>query len=123
METLGKESPSYSTVKIWTAEIWVHHFDPESKMQIKQWKHPGSPPPKKFKRVHSAGKVMASIFWDSQEVIMIDYLEQGRMINSAYYAGKLRWLRQEIAKKGQENSLMVFCCCRTMPLPTHHKLP
>ena len=46
-------------------ETWVHYFDPESKMQSKQWKHPGTPPPKKFKRVHSAGKVMASILWDS----------------------------------------------------------
>ena len=61
-------------------------------------------PPKKFKRVHSPGKVMASIFLDSQGVIMIDYLEQGRMINSAYYAGKLRWLRQEITpERGEEN--------------------
>ena len=64
-----------------------------------QWKHPGSPPPKKFKRVSSAGKVMASVFWDSQGVIMIDYLEQGRAINDAYYAAELRCLRQEIAKK------------------------
>ena len=24
-------------------ETWVHHFDPESKIQSKQWKHPGSP--------------------------------------------------------------------------------
>ena len=24
-------------------ETWGHHFDPESKMQSKQWKHPGSP--------------------------------------------------------------------------------
>ena len=47
-------------------ETWDHHFDPKSKMQSKQWKHPDSPPPKKFKRVHSAGKVMASIFWESQ---------------------------------------------------------
>ena len=38
-------------------------------------------PSKKFKRVHSAEKVMASIVWDSQCVIMIDYLEQGRSIN------------------------------------------
>ena len=30
-------------------ETWVHHFDLESKMQSKQWKHPGSPSPKKFK--------------------------------------------------------------------------
>ena len=72
---------------------------PDSKMQSKQWKHPGSSPPKKFKRVHSAENVMASIFSDCQGVIMIDYLEQGCMINAAYYAGELRGLRQEIARK------------------------
>ena len=33
-------------------------------------------PPKKFKRVHSAGKIVASIFLDSQMVIMIYYLMQ-----------------------------------------------
>ena len=32
---------------------------------------------------------------------MIDYLEQESMINGAYYAGELRWLRQEIARKRQ----------------------
>ena len=26
-------------------ETWVHHLDPESKMQSKKWKHPGSSPP------------------------------------------------------------------------------
>ena len=30
---------------------------------------------------------------------MIEYLESGRMINGAYYAGELRRLRQEIARK------------------------
>ena len=58
-------------------------------------------PPKKCKRYHSAGRVMASIFWDSKGVIMIDYLEQGHTINGAYYAGELRRLRQEIARKWQ----------------------
>ena len=29
-------------------ETWVHHFDPESKKQSMQWKHPDSPSPKKF---------------------------------------------------------------------------
>ena len=79
-------------------ETSVHDFDPESKMQSKHWKHPGSLPAKKFKRVHSAGKVMASIFSDRQEGIMIDYLEQGRTMNIAYYAGELRQLRQEARK-------------------------
>ena len=68
------------------------------KLQSKQWKHPSSSPPKKFKRVHSAGKVMASIFWDNQGVLIIDYLEQGCTIKRAYYADELRWLRQEIIR-------------------------
>ena len=42
--------------------------------------------------------VVASIFWESQGVIMIDYLEQGCTINGAYYAGELRQLRQEILR-------------------------
>ena len=68
-------------------------------MQSMQRKHPGSPPPKKFNRVSSAGKVMASVFWDSQGVILIDYLEQGRTIKGSYYAVELRHLRQENARK------------------------
>ena len=31
-------------------ETLVHHFDPESKMQSKQWKHPGSSPEGSFSR-------------------------------------------------------------------------
>ena len=46
---------------------------------------------------------MASIFWDSQGVIMADYLEEGRTINSAYHAQELRRLRQEIVKKRRGN--------------------
>ena len=115
-----EDDPSYFIKRVVTQdETWIHRFDQESKMQSKQWKHPGSPTPKKFKKVHSAGKVMASIFWDCQGLIMIDYLEQGPMINGAYHAGKLRRLCQE----GEENWLVVFCSCRTTPLPTHHKLP
>ena len=51
------------------------------------------PPPKKFKRVSSTGKVIASIFWDIQGVVMMDFLEEGRMIKGAYYAEELRQLR------------------------------
>ena len=77
-------------------ETWVHNFDPEAKKQSIQWKHPGSSPPKKFKRVSSTG--MASIFWDSQDVIMVDYLEEDGTINGAYYVEELRRLSQEIVK-------------------------
>ena len=33
---------------------------------------------------------MVSFFWDSQGVIMVDHLEDGRTTNDAYYAEELR---------------------------------
>ena len=79
-------------------ETWVHHFQPESKEQSKQWKHHGLPAPKKAKSVISAGKVMASIFWDSQGVILVGYLTKGQSITGQYYANLLRQLQEKIKK-------------------------
>ena len=53
---------------------------------------------------------MASIFGDSQGVIMIDYHEQCRTINGAYYVGELRRLRQCSAPGGQRPSPYVTSC-------------
>ena len=50
-------------------------------------------------RVSSAGKVLASIFWNSQGDIMMDYLKEGRQLNGSYYAEEQRRLSQEIVKK------------------------
>ncbi|CAH1257192.1 SETMAR [Branchiostoma lanceolatum] len=80
-------------------ETWVHHFDPESKEQSEEWTKKGSQPPKKFKRVASVGKVMASVFWDSEGVIMINYLQKGQTINGEYYASELRQLKAAIKEK------------------------
>jgi hypothetical protein len=55
-------------------------------------------PLRKFKREPSAGKMIALISLDSQGIIMIDYLEQGRTINGTYYADVLKSLLQEIAR-------------------------
>ncbi|XP_023218736.1 uncharacterized protein LOC111620945 [Centruroides sculpturatus] len=46
-------------------ETWVHHFTPETKEQSKEWTERGESAPKKAKTVPSAGKVMASVFWDA----------------------------------------------------------
>ena len=82
-------------------------------MQGKQWKHPGSPPPKTFKRVHSAGKAMASIFWDSQGVIMIDYLELGHTTNRRIKAATPGNRKKEVRKTDARYSAFVRQCpCR-----------
>ena len=80
-------------------ETWVHHYQPESKEQSKQWKRPGSPTPRKAKIVKSAGKVMASIFWDAKGVLLVDFLETGQTINGMYYAQLLQQLKEQIKLK------------------------
>ena len=54
-------------------ETWVHFFEPESKRQSMEWYHTTSLRKKKFKTVRSAGKVMATVFWDAEGVIMVDF--------------------------------------------------
>ena len=46
-----------------------------------------------------AGKVLTIVFWDAQGILIIDYLEKGRTINSEYYIALLLRLKEEIAKK------------------------
>ena len=43
-------------------EIWVHHFELESKRALMEWRHPTSPCSKKFKSQKFAGKVIVTVF-------------------------------------------------------------
>ena len=67
-------------------ETWVHYYYPENNAQSRQSVGPGSPRPKKFKTQPSAGNVMATVFWDAQGIIMLDFLAMKSTITSAYYA-------------------------------------
>jgi hypothetical protein len=68
-----------------------------------QWKHPSSPVAKKFKKQPSAGKLMLTIFWDSQEPILDTYLEHGTTVTSAAYCDMLqRRMKTAICSKGRQ---------------------
>jgi hypothetical protein len=66
-------------------ESWIHHYQPELKCASMQWKHPRSPSAKKCKFVSkpSAGKVMLTVFWDFQGVLLASYQKRGENLNSA----------------------------------------
>jgi hypothetical protein len=59
---------------------WLYHYDPEKKQQSMDWR----PRPKKSQVQKSAGKVLASIFWDQDCILLIDYLPKGQNINLEY---------------------------------------
>lgn len=80
-------------------ETWLHYFNPESHRQSALWTASDEPRPQRPKTQQSAGKVMASVFWDAHGIIFIDYLQKGQTINSEYYIALLERLKVEIARK------------------------
>jgi len=93
-------------------ETWIHHYDPESK----QWKHATSPSPWKFKVQASAGKVMCTIFWDAEGVLLIDFMHHKVTVTGVYYGDLLHKLCLAIKEKRREKLSQV-------PLLLHDNAP
>ena len=53
----------------------------------------------KFRVQTSAGKVLASIFWDQDGILLIDYLPNGQTINTEYYSSLLVQLKDIFNEK------------------------
>ena len=70
-----------------------------TKQQSMQWKHGSSPSPRKFKVQASAGKIMCTVFWDAEGILLIDYMQHNVTITGVYYADLLRKLRVTIKEK------------------------
>jgi len=65
-----------------------------------EWRHSGSPrPQKKFRVQKSAGKFLASIFWDQDGILLIHYLPKGQTINTEHYSTLLVKLKDILKEK------------------------
>ncbi|UYV81057.1 hypothetical protein LAZ67_19002676 [Cordylochernes scorpioides] len=78
---------------------WVHYTTPETKEKSKQWNHISSPKPLKFKQTLSAGKLMATVFWNRKGLLLCDFMRRGTTINSDRYCETLKQLRCAIQNK------------------------
>ena len=79
-----------------------NYYEPENKLQSRQWVGPGSPQPMKFKTQPSAGKVMATEFCDVKGVIVLDFLHKRNTITGVCYANLLDQLRTAIREKRRD---------------------
>jgi hypothetical protein len=68
----------------------------------------GCSAPKKTWSVPSAGKVTASVFWDAEGNLFIDYLEKGKKLTGEYYYNLLTRLDE----KSKKNLLSSGQCTR-----------
>jgi len=100
----GINSAFFSSV-VTMDETWMPMFNPETKWQSAQWKHTDSPPPKKFCIATSAEKMMVSMFWDSEGVVLTHCVPKGTTVTGKTYEDVLRTkilqaLREKTAQKG-----------------------
>jgi len=103
-----------------TDETWSYHYDPETKQQTMEWRHSGSPRPQKFRVLKSTGKVLASIFWDQDGILLIDHPPKDQTINAEYYSSLLVQLKDILKEKrtpweGHQGGLVLTWQCPGSP--------
>ena len=89
-------------------ESWIYYYDPETKRQSPQWKHAGSPRPKKARQSKSTHKLLMIPFFDTTDMIYMHWVPTGQTVNKEYYVEVLRefrmrfrWKRPALFKLGQ----------------------
>ena len=86
-------------------ESWISCYDPETKRQSSQWKHAGSPRPKKARQSKSTHQLlMIPFFFDSTGMISMHWVSTGQTINKEYYVEVLREFRKNSVGRSQHSS-------------------
>ena len=80
-------------------ESWVYYNHLESKTESMDWKHTCYPRSKQPKVIRGSKKRMATVFWDFEGFILINYLLKANNMNADYYADILDRLRNPVKRK------------------------
>ena len=64
-----------------------------------EWLHSGSPCSKKFRVQKSTGKVLASIFWGQDGILLINDLPKGQTFNAEYNSSLLVQMKDILEEK------------------------
>ena len=80
-------------------ETMVLYHDPTTKKESMEWRRPDENRPIKAKVAASRKKVMASVFWDCEGILMVDFKERNTTVNGIYYASLMHQLREVIKEK------------------------
>ena len=62
LESFRRDSNDFLSRLVTKDEPWLYHYDPKTKQQSMEWRHSGSPRPKKFRVQKSAGKFSPRFF-------------------------------------------------------------
>ena len=94
MVELINSDPADLDAMVTCNKSWIYCYDPETKRQSSQWKHAGSPRPKKARQSKSTHKLLMIPFFDSTGMIYMHWVPTGQIVNKEYYVEVLREFRQ-----------------------------
>ena len=80
-------------------ESRIYCYEPETKRQSSQWKHAGSPRPKKARQSKSTHKPMMIPFFDSTGMIYMHWVPTVQTVNKEYYVEVLTEFRKRFRRK------------------------
>ncbi|GFV69191.1 histone-lysine N-methyltransferase SETMAR [Trichonephila clavipes] len=92
-------------------ETWVRHVNCETKLQSMKWGHTSSlKRQRKCLQTLSPKQMMATVFWDRQSALLIDFLERGATIKSERYYQTLCKLTRAVQnnRRGKLASKILF---------------
>ncbi|GFQ77981.1 histone-lysine N-methyltransferase SETMAR [Trichonephila clavata] len=79
---------------------WVVHVIAETKQQSEAWGHTGFPTRlREARQTLSAKKLMVTVFWDAQGILLIEFMTRGATISSEVYCHTLKKLKRAIQSK------------------------
>jgi len=62
LELFRRDPNDFQSRLVTTDETWLYHYDPETEQQSMEWRHSGSPRPKKFRVQKPLGKFWLRFF-------------------------------------------------------------
>ena len=99
MVELINSDPAVLDALVTCDESWIYCYDPETKRQSSQWKHPSYPRPKKARQSKSTNILLMIPFFDSTGTIHMHWISAGQTINKEYYIEVLREFRKRFRRK------------------------
>ena len=94
MVELVNSDPAVLDALVTCDKSWIYCYDPETKRQSSQWKHAGSPRPKKTRQSKSTYKILMIHFFDRTGMIYMHLVPTGLTVNKEYYVEVLREFRK-----------------------------
>ena len=104
MVELINSDPAVLDALVTCEESWIYCYDPETNRQSSQWKHAGSPRPKKARQSKSIHKPLMTPFFDITGMIYMHWVPTEQTINKGYYVEVLREFRRGSVGRGQHSS-------------------